>query len=133
MDKFSKEKRSFIMSRIKGKNTSIELIVRRKLWALGFRGYRIHSSKVLGNPDITFSKKGVAIFLDGDFWHGYVLRERAERLPLYWLNKIRRNMGRDEEYSKELRNQGWKVIRLWEHEITKNFDRAITKIVKALG
>lgn len=133
MDKFSKEERSFIMSRIKGKNTHIELNIRKKLWALGFRGYRIHSSKVLGSPDIIFSKKKVAIFLDGDFWHGYVLRERAEKLPVYWLNKIRRNMGRDREYSKELKGQGWKVLRFWEHEIMKNLDKVVTKIVKALG
>lgn len=133
VDIFPKGKRSYIMSRIKGKNTRIELAVRKKLWALGLKWYRIHSPKVLGNPDITFRKKKVAIFLDGDFWHGYVLKERAEKLPVYWLNKIERNMGRDRKYSEELRDQGWKVVRLWEHEITKNLDKAVAKIVKALG
>ena len=108
------------MSRIRGKNTGIELVVRKRLWALGFRGYRTHSPKVLGSPDITFRKKKVTIFLDGDFWHGYNLTRLGKKVPKkYWLPKIRRNMLRDKASARKLRKAGWKVLRFWEHDIKK--------------
>ena len=117
------------MSRIKGKNTRIELIVRKKLWALGFRGYRIHSPKVLGNPDITFRKKKVAIFLDGDFWHGYNWKRLGKVPPRkYWQGKILRNIERDKKYNRLLRKDGWKVMRIWEHDVNKNLEKCINKV-----
>lgn len=121
------------MSRIKGKHTSIELLVRRRLWGLGYRGYRIHPKKVLGNPDIVFSQKRLAIFLDGDFWHGLVLKTRAKKLPQYWLEKITRNVKRDRKYNRQLKELGWRVIRIWEYEILKDVDKVTAKIAKALG
>ena len=133
MDKFSPEKRSFIMSRIKGKHTSIEVVVRKRLWEMGHRGYRIHVKKVLGSPDIVYPKKRIAIFIDGDFWHGFILKTRAKKLPEYWLNKIQRNVKRDKKYNRLLTQDGWKVIRIWENEILKNLDGAVSKIVRALA
>lgn len=133
MDKFSKEKRSFIMSRIRDRDTSIELAVRKKLWSLGFKGYRLHKFKAFGKPDIVYTGKKVAIFIDGDFWHGYILKKRAGKLSEYWLNKITKNKKRDKAYTRKLKEAGWKVVRVWEHELLKDFESALNKIVGALA
>lgn len=90
-DTVSQERRSEIMSHIKGKNTSIELLVRKQLFALGYR-YRINYTKLPGKPDIVFTKKKVVIFIHGCFWHGHDIGCRYSHVPQsraeYWNEKI---------------------------------------------
>lgn len=121
------------MSSIKGKNTSIELMVRKKLWALGFR-YRLNV-KIEGKPDLFFPRKKVVVFLDGDFWHGRDIREvslKKFRNKNFWLRKIERNIQRDKEVNESLKNQGYTVIRIWENEIKNDLEGAILKITSHL-
>lgn len=130
MDKITKEQRSYTMSRIKGKNTKPEQMIFQALKLLGIK-YRKHY-KLLGSPDIVFPKAKVAVFIDGDFWHGWVYQQRKDKLPEYWVAKIKRNMNRDRRYRNKLKKEGWTVIRLWEHRILKDVDRAVKKILKVV-
>ena len=127
-DKFSKAKRSAIMSRIRSKNTSLEINFRKLLWKNGLKGFRIHY-KLPGKPDIVFVSKRVVVFLDGDFWHGYNWKKLGKIPPRkYWQKKIQKNIDRAKKYNKMLKKDGWKVIRLWEHEVKKNAEKCINKI-----
>ncbi len=121
------------MSRIKGKNTKPEQMVFQGLKLLGIR-FRKHY-KLLGNPDVVFPKARVAVFIDGDFWHGWVYKQRRDKLPEYWVTKIKRNMNmnRDRRYRNQLKKEGWTVIGLWEHSILKDVDKAIKKVLKAVN
>ena len=126
-DKISKEKRSHIMSCIKSKNTKVEIRLRKALWMNGYR-YRIHK-RLPGSPDILFVSKKLAVFVDGDFWHGYQFDKLRPKLKNdFWFEKITRNMQRDKEVNVKLKKLGWKVLRLWEHEINDNLDKCIKKI-----
>jgi DNA mismatch endonuclease, patch repair protein len=131
-DKFSKEKRSEIMSRINSKNTKAEIIVFRELRKRGIY-FQKHYKRIEGNPDIALPRKKKAIFIDGDFWHGYDYEKLINRLPKeYWKEKIIRNVERDKKYTLSLKNKGWQVLRVWEHEVKKNFDNTIEKIITFL-
>lgn len=131
-DIFSKAKRSEIMSRIRSKNTEIELTLRRMLWREGFR-YKIHYNKLPGKPDIAFVSNKVAVFVDSHFWHGYDWKNLKKKLKSkYWKWKIAYNIDRDKKINAQLRKMGWKVVRLWEHEIKKNPEKCIRKIKNAL-
>jgi len=126
-DIFDKKTRSKIMSSIKSKNTKIELLLRKALWKEGLR-YRLHY-KINGSPDIVFVSKKVAIFVDGDFWHGYQWRKLKPKLKNeFWVKKIKRNMQRDVEIDSILAKNGWRVLRVWEHEINEHLDMCVTKI-----
>lgn len=132
MDRISKETRSRIMSRIRAKNTSPELKLRKALWHAGLRGYRIHY-KLVGKPDIVFTKSRLAIFVDGDYWHGYLWTKKKKIPPRkYWQAKIKGNMERDKKYTRQLKKDGWKVLRFWEHEVNKNTDCVVDKILAAI-
>ena len=127
-DIFSKKKRSEIMSKIRSKNTQAELIVFRELRKRKIYFQR-HYKKVSGSPDIAIPGRKIAIFIDGDFWHGRNFTKTKKRLPKkYWRNKIRQNMLRDKRNRNLLRKHGWKVLRIWENEIKKNSEKAINKI-----
>ena len=131
VDIFDKKTRSYVMSRVKSKNTGLELRLRKALWKKRFR-YRVHYD-ILGKPDIAFPKKKMAIFIDGDFWHGYKWKKLKPQLKNdFWIQKITDNMKRDKKTNKFLRKTGWKVIRFWGHEIIKNLDGCIKKIEKEL-
>lgn len=110
---------SKIMRANKGKNTSPELALRSSLRRIGVTGYRIHWKKALGNPDIAFPGKKIAIFIHGDFWHQCPVCN----LPLpktntiFWKNKLDRNVQRDDKIISTLKDQGWLTIVIWEHEI----------------
>ena len=128
-DKFDKKTRSKIMSKIRSKNTSLEINFRKLLWKHGLRGYRIHYN-LPGKPDIVFVSKRIVIFLDGDFWHGYNWKGLGKVPPKeYWQEKIQKNIERAKKYNKQLRKEGWVVLRFWEHEIKKNPEKCI-KVVK---
>lgn len=120
------------MSRIKGKNTSPELILRKELTAAGLTCYRIHYG-LPGHPDIVFVGKKLAVFVDGDFWHGYLWKKK-NRIPpkKYWQAKISSNITRDKKINKLLKNKGWTVIRIWEHELRSAPLEALKKIRSSL-
>ncbi len=131
-DIFSKEKRSEIMSRIRSKNTKLEVRFRKLLWNEGLR-YRIHYNKIPGKPDIAFLSKKVAVFVDSHFWHGYDWKKLQKRLKSkYWKKKIRNNIDRDKKVNLELKKMGWKVIRLWENEIEDHPKKCINRIKRSL-
>jgi len=130
-DKLTKEQRSYCMSKIKSKDTSIEIIIRKLLYKNGFR-YRIHYNKLPGSPDIAFTSKKLAIFIDGDFWHGRDFNKRKDRYNEYWYKKIKTNMERDAKVDSEILSMGWKVLRLWGSEIRKNPEIEFGRIKKAL-
>lgn len=119
------------MSKVKSKDSKIEIDFRKAIWKAGFR-YRKNSIKYFGKPDIVLPKYRTAIFIDSCFWHGC---KRHCRLPSarkkYWTAKIERNKERDREVNRYYRKTGWKIIRVWEHEI-KNTDSIISKIVEFL-
>ncbi len=117
MDVFSKKKRSEIMSKIRYENTEVERIIfsgliKRKIY------FQKHYKKAIGSPDIAFPRKKIAIFIDGDFWHGRHFAKTEKRLPKeYWREKIKSNILRDKRNRSKLKRQGWKVLRFWEGEI----------------
>lgn len=122
MDRMSKETRSQLMSRIRSKDTGIEVALRKELYRRGCR-YRIHYGQVPGKPDIAFVTKKVAVFCDSEFWHGYRWADNRDRIKSnrrYWTRKIERNMRRDREIDEALQRQGWAVIRFWGKDILKD-------------
>ena len=129
-DVFSPEKRSSVMRRVKGKDTSPELKVRRVLTRMGLR-YRLHRKDLPGKPDIVMPGRKLAIFVHGCFWHGHDCA-RGARVPQanrpYWEAKIGRNRERDIEHRAALAAAGWRVLTLWECELKD--DAALTE---ALG
>jgi DNA mismatch endonuclease, patch repair protein len=132
-DRFSKEKRSEIMSRINSKNTKAEIMVFRELRKRGIY-FQKHYKRIKGNPDIALPRKKKAVFIDGDFWHGYDYDKLISRLPKgYWKEKIIRNVERDKKYTLSLKNKGWQVLRVWEHEVKKDFYNTMDKIVNFLS
>lgn len=119
-------------------NTRCELVLRRELWRRGIR-YRLHQSNLPGHPDIVFLKQRVVVFCDGDFWHGRDLEKRLARLaqghnPIYWMQKVRRNVERDQQQTKALKSLGWVMLRFWETEILAQAaaiaDRIVTVLVE---
>ena len=126
--------RSYNMSRIRGKDTSIEKALSRALWHRGLR-FQKNSSSVYGHPDISVKKYKVAIFCDGDFWHGYDWENRKDAIKSrreYWIPKIERNIAKDEETNHILSAMGYKVIRIWEYEIRNDIDDVVAMIMRAI-
>jgi len=126
-DVFSRKKRSWIMSRIRSKNTSIDVRMREMLSEAGAR-FEMYPD-LFGSPDFQVGKK-VLVFCDGDFWHGYRYAEKKRPAKKYWREKIEGNMRRDRKVSRKLRRDGWSVLRLWEHDIKKNPDKCMQKILR---
>ena len=118
------------MSRIRSKNTSIDLAMRRLLSDAG-AGFVMYP-KMDGNPDFAIPSSKVAIFCDGDFWHGYNYRNGKKLKAGYWRNKIEGNMRRDRKVSQRLRYHGWSVLRFWEHDLKKRSELCARKIKKKL-
>ena len=116
------------MSQIRGKDTSLEIRVRSELHSRGLR-FRKHVRHLPGKPDIVFSKARVIIFVDGDFWHGYRLPAWKHTLPEFWKKKILSNRERDTKNHRRLRDKGWTVIRLWQHQVERDFEGCIDRIV----
>ena len=129
LDIFSKEKRSEVMSKIRSRNTKIELLLFRELRKRKIY-FRKHYQKVNGKPDIALPSKKKAVFVDGDFWHGYKYKTWKMKLKSqFWYDKIENTMRRDARNRIELKKKGWKVLRIWEHEIKKDLVKTIDKIL----
>ena len=128
-DKFSKQKRSEIMSKVKSKDSKIEILLRKELWRNGFR-YRKNSTKYFGKPDIVLPKHKTVIFVDSCFWHGC---KKHGSMPQtrreFWENKINRNKSRDKEVSRFYKKEGWNIVRIWEHDLTKDLHKASKDIL----
>ena len=136
MDNLTREQRRKNMQRIKGKDTSIEVKLRKALWEKGFR-YRKNYNKLPGKPDIVLTKYKIAIFCDSEFFHGKdweVLKPRLEKgnNSQYWVSKIARNRERDDEINKRLLFEGWTVIRFWRKDISDNVEECIKVIEEAI-
>lgn len=132
MDIKSKEERSYNMSRIRGKNTSIEIILRKALWNRGYR-YRIHYNELEGKPDIALTKYRIAVFCDSEFFHGYDWEQLKVKLgncenSSFWINKISRNMERDRQIKDAIEAKGWIVLRFWGRDIKKNTEACLARI-----
>ena len=136
MDVLTKEQRHKAMSHIKSKDTSIELALRKELWSKGYR-YRKNYKALPGTPDIVLTKYKIAIFCDGELFHGNnweVLRPRLLKgnNPEFWEKKIERNMERDRENDKKLLFMGWTVIHFWGNDILKNPEQCIKVIEETI-
>ena len=131
-----------MMSRVRHRDSRAELALRRALHAAGLR-YRLHAPDVLGRPDLVIRSRRLAVFVDGDLWHGNPeeVRRRgraslAELFPTrteWWVAKIERTMARDREVTTTLRAQGWTVVRLWEHDVLRDPRRCARSVLAAVG
>lgn len=136
MDVLTPENRRKCMQRIKSKDTSIEVLLRKALWKKGYR-YRKNYKALPGTPDIALTKYKIAIFCDGELFHGKdweILRPRLAKghNGEYWVKKIERNKNRDDEINKALLFQGWTVIRFWGTDIKKHTDECVKVIEEAV-
>ncbi len=124
-------KRSLLMSRIKSKDTKPEQKLKKTLWKLGYR-YRKNVKKLPGSPDIVYFNQKLAIFVDGEFWHGLDWPEKKAKIKTnseYWIPKIERNIQRDRQNDQLLIDKGWHIMRFWENEIKKDIDGCVNKIL----
>lgn len=133
-DRLTPEKRSWNMSRIKGKDTKIEVEVRKYLFSKGYR-FRKNDKRYPGKPDIVLPKYHVAIFVHGCFWHRHegckdatTPKTRTE----FWLEKFDKNVKNDQIKQEKLRELGWKVIVIWECELKRSFQETMDKVEKEL-
>ncbi len=127
-----------IMSAVKSKNTKPELTLRRALWSRGLR-YRVNVKSLPGKPDVVFTKAKLAIFCDGDFWHGHnwairgltSLEEELDQYSPFWREEILSNIRRDKEHTARLEAEGWTVIRIWESSIKADLLKCADTIEEA--
>lgn len=130
-DTFSKEKRHEVMSKIRSKDTKIEIKVRHWLYHHGIR-YRKNCKDIAGKPDIAIKKYKIAIFIHGCFWHGHE-NCKYYRLPKsnvdYWQNKIKKNIDRDLKNIDSLKRNGWNVFVIWECQLKKDFDKVMGELL----
>ena len=134
MDNLTPEQRHKNMLNIKSNNTSIEISLCKALWHEGIR-YRKNIKTLPGKPDIAITKYKIAVFCDGELWHGKDWETRKETIKTnrdYWIPKIERNMTRDNKNKKELENMGWVVLRFWGKEIKKNLTDCVNEIKKTI-
>jgi len=128
----SREQRSQIMRSVKSTNTSLELRLRKVLWQGGLR-YRLYIDSLPGKPDITFKRRKLAVFVDSCFFHGCDIHLRRPKSNQdYWNAKIARNIQRDQAVNAQFRDMGWRVIRLWEHEIMADVEGCADRIQSTL-
>ncbi len=131
MDKHSAEQRSYNMSKIKSKNTKPELFVFEALKKYKLK-FKNHYS-VYGKPDIAFPKLKVAVFIDGEFWHGRRFKKERDSYKQFWIKKIAGNIKRDRKNRALLKKEGWKVIRIWDKDLKKNPEKEIAKIISTIS
>lgn len=131
-DIMSPEKRSAVMSRIRGKDTGPELTLAAAMAEEGWK-WESHTRDLPGRPDFVFRDAGVVVFVDGDFWHGWRFPQWRDKLSEKWEAKIEANRRRDIRNHRALRRAGWTVIRVWEHQIAKDLSKAIGRLRLCLG
>ena len=122
------------MSNVRLKRGKAETRLAKELWHKGLR-YRLNYKRLPGSPDIAITTKKMAIFVDGEFWHGYDWENRKQKLKQnrdYWIEKIEENIARDTKVDEQLKNDGWTVIRFWEKDIIKRLDESIEIIFEKI-
>lgn len=127
-DNLNKRQRSYCMSRIKSRDTALETMIRGALFKRGLRFHK-HVKELPGKPDIVFPRAKLAVFLDGDFWHGYRFPSWRKTVPPFWRTKIDMNRRRDQRNFAKLRRKGWLVMRIWQHQVTHDMQGCVEKIV----
>lgn len=130
-DNLTPQQRSYTMSRIRSTNTKPELVIRKLVHNQGLR-FRIHQRSLPGCPDLVFRRGQVAVFIDGDFWHGWRFPQWRNKLAPYWSAKIQNNRRRDKLKFARLRRLGWFVIRLWEHQIEAEPERCAERVAQTV-
>ena len=123
------------MAAVKGKGTKIELLLAKALWSAGIR-YRKNDRSVFGHPDFSHKGKKIAIFCDGEMWHGKDWELRKEEFKSnqdFWIPKIERNMERDKEVNEYLSAHGWTVLRFWETDLKKHLEECVDKVNEVYG
>ena len=127
---YTTKERSSQMAKIKAKNTKPEMLLRKKLHSEGIR-FRLYNKKLSGTPDISISKYRLAIFVDGEFWHGRNWDQKKENIKSnrdFWIPKIERNIQRDSECNQLLESQGYKVFRFWESDVKYDLEGCVSFI-----
>ena len=130
-DRLTPQQRSRLMASVRSKDTGLELAVRRAVHARGLR-YRKHVRALPGTPDIVFPDPRVAVFVDGDFWHGWRFPAWRHKLAPYWAEKIEGNRRRDRRNFARLRRQGWLVLRVWGHQVLADVEQVADRIESAV-
>lgn len=134
MDKLTTSQRSRLMGKIRGKDTKEEMRLAKALWHKGHR-YRKHDKSIFGTPDLSFKRLKIAVFVDGEFFHGKNW-ENVEKRPKsnseFWKKKIERNMERDAQVNELLKSHGWTVLRFWSEDIKKNLHTVIRTIEETI-
>ncbi len=127
-----KEATSRVMSANKSKNTNPELAFRKALREKGIKGYRLHPKNVPGRPDISFTRRKIAIFINGCFWHKcpHCMLPMPKSNFEFWKNKFEKNVERDKMKIKQLKSKGWKIITIWECQIKSTLEKQINKILR---
>lgn len=123
------------MSKVKSKRNSVETKLAKALWHKGYR-YRLNYKKLPGSPDIVLTKYHIAIFVDGEFWHGKDFEERKDKLKNnkeYWVEKIQENIDRDNLNDKLLRQQGWIPLHFWSKDVEKYLDACVGVVEEFIG
>lgn len=135
VDTFTPEKRSEIMAAIRSSgNKSTEARMIDLLISSGISGWRLHSKEILGNPDFIFDENKILIFVDGCFWHGCKQCKKIPKTNIeFWDNKLKENIKRDKKNTRQLRHLGWRVLRVWEHELRKSPQKVINRILRVLN
>ena len=131
---YTTAQRSRTMSKIRGKDTKPELLFRKALWRAGFR-YRVNSKYLIGKPDISIKKYKTAVFIDGEFWHGFDWEHKKQKLKSnrdFWIPKIERNMQRDREVNYKLQQMGYTIFRFWAKELKTDFEGCFVKVASHL-
>ena len=132
VDHVSSRRRSDIMRAVRSKNTKLELLVRRAVWNRGIR-YRTNVKDLLGKPDMAIRKLQIVVFIDSCFWHGCSEHSQTPKSNItFWTNKIARNVERDKFVTSEYQRMGWRVIRVWEHDVIHNLDKIVDEIVDTI-
>lgn len=130
-DNLTPEQRRKTMQAVRGRNTSLEKAVASALHKSGLRFRRCDSS-LPGKPDFVFVRPRLAVFVDGDFWHGWQFPRWSAKLTEYWRQKIERNRRRDHKNIRRLRRLGWGVVRIWEHEVCCDLPGVVARISAAV-
>jgi DNA mismatch endonuclease (patch repair protein) len=127
-------KRSDLMRKIRSDKTTPEILLQKALRKENIK-FKKNCAAAVGKPDIALINKKIAIFVDGEFWHGYHWKKKKQKIKnnrSYWIPKIERNIARDKKNNRELKKAGWRVIRFWQHQVIKDLRKCIQKIKKSL-
>lgn len=120
------------MANVKVRNTSLEMLVQSELRRRGLR-FRKHVKALPGQPDVVFPEQRLAVFIDGDFWHGWLFPRWKDSIPPFWQEKIQRNRHRDKQNFRRLKALGWSVMRIWGHQVKRDLPNCITRIEQKLN